>query len=266
METTQNHIVEDIFLIIGDIIVCIYFISPILTFIIHFKKKMQIQYLPILQVLSIIFNCLFWITSTVPSIDNIKDNLKTLIINVIGLIIGLLFLFLCWIKSYSENPDMFILILNIFNIFFQVAFGTYYAIKETYGKIISQIIAGIFNVLMYLSLLQNPLINYYQHKYQKYSLPFIQIFVGLASTIIWFIYGILSMKYEVIIPNVIAIIFLIAILIFCKIITKIQYVELNEESEEQNQIIKTNELRESNDSSSYFPILDRFDTKSTEWL
>lgn len=194
-------------LILADTIVGLYFLSGIVLITKHSKKQLELKFLPLCQIISILLNCLFWIASTE---SKKEEKLATLIINAIGLVIGGILLFLCWAKSYSEQSDWFIGILNICNIFLIIAVSV--------GKqflLITQIIASIFNVLMYLSLLQNPLLIYLKQSYQQGSLPFLQLIVGLLSSFVWIIYGVLTCKPEVSITNSIGLFFLITILIFC---------------------------------------------------
>ena len=91
---------------------------------------------------------------------------------------------------------------------------------EDKSQSINQIIASFFNVLMYLSLLQNPLLIYLKQSYQQGSLPFPQLILGSLSSCFWIIYGILTCKKEVYIPNSIGLFFLIVISIFCIYIKK----------------------------------------------
>ena len=206
-----------ILLILADTIVGLYFLSGIVLITKHSKKQLEIKFLPLCQVISILLNCLFWIASTFTytesqkeEIKSNKEELEALIINAIGLVVGGILLFLCWAKSYSEQSDWFIGILNICNIFLIIA-----VYVGKHSPLITKIIASIFNVLMYLSLLQNPLLIYLKQSYQQGSLPFLQLIVGLLSSFVWIIYGVLTCKPEVSITNSIGLFFLIAILIFC---------------------------------------------------
>ena len=198
-------------LILADTIVGLYFLSGIVLITKHSKKQLEIKFLPLCQVISILLNCLFWIASTFTFTESQKEEeLEALIINAIGLVVSGILLFLCWAKSYSEQSDWFIGILNICNIFLIIAVSV-----GKHSLLITQIIASIFNVLMYLSLLQNPLLIYLKQSYQQGSLPFLQLIVGLLSSFVWIIYGVLTCKPEVSITNSIGLFFLIAILIFC---------------------------------------------------
>ena len=183
-------------------------------------EQLKLKFLPLCQVISILLNCLFWVASSLPkSLSNIE--FETLIINVFGLVVGGILLFLCWAKSYSEQSDWFIGILNICNIFLIIALVIHSFVKEEKESEIEHIIASIFNVLMYLSLLQNPLLIYLKQSYQQGSLPFPQLILGSLSSCFWIIYGILTCKKEVYIPNSIGLFFLIVISIFCIKIKKV---------------------------------------------
>ena len=176
----------------------------------------------------VLLNCLFWFTTNLPNNSNFNTQLikESLPINIFGLLAGIVLLFFCWENSYSENSYLFILILNICNFFFQIAMFIHFTLKSDQDKeLITKIIAGIFNVLMYLSLLQNPLVIYLEKNYREGSLPLGQIIIALLSTVVWIIYGILKRdnRLEVLIPNILGFIVLIGILLFrWKIIKKFQ--------------------------------------------
>ena len=226
-QDSENTVFEDVVLVLANIMVALYFLSPLLTLRSHHTERMQIKFLPLFQVISVLLNCLFWTTSYLPNGKmTIEFILESLVINIFGLLTGIGLLFYCWVKSYSENSYLFILILNICNFFFQIAMFIHFTLNSGQDKeLITKIIAGIFNVLMYLSLLQNPLVIYLEKNYREGSLPLGQIIIALLSTVVWIIYGILKRdnRLEVLIPNILGFIVLIGILLFrWKIIKKFQ--------------------------------------------
>lgn len=230
MDITQDEQNIDwkkiVWLVLANIMVALYFLSPFLILRSHHTERMQIKFLPLFQVISVLLNCLFWIISYLPDGEmSLESILESLIINTFGLFTGIGLLFYCWVKSYSENSCLFISILNVCHSFFQIAifihFYTQTLGEENQGKLITQIIACIFNVLMYVSLLQNPFLIYFEKKYQKDFLPLDQLYIGLLSTGVWIIYGMVKDDRWIIIPNSIGLFFLIIILIFCIIIKKV---------------------------------------------
>jgi hypothetical protein len=231
-QDTKNTVCQNIVLVLANIMVALYFLSPLLVLRSYRQKeKMQLKFLPLFQVIFILLNCLFWFTTNLPynldfNTPLIKESLP---INIFGLVTGIVLLFFCWANSYSENSYLFILILNICNFLFQIAMFIHFYTQnsnkneENEGDPITKIIAIIFNVLMYLSLLQNPLAIYLEKNYREGSLPLYQIIIGLLSTVVWIIYGILMTRTEVLIPNTLGFIVLIGISLFClKIIKKFQ--------------------------------------------
>ena len=78
----------------------LYFLSPLLSFIKFYRMKEERndewKFLPGIQIFAVLINCMFWIVSGESSDD---DNMS--IVNVIGLIIALFFVFIYWTSAFN---------------------------------------------------------------------------------------------------------------------------------------------------------------------
>lgn len=197
---------------ISVVCVIIYFLSPSISFYKFNKladKNEEWKYLPGIQVFSMMINCMFWMVTALGNKND--EDPKMWIINLVGLIISLVFVFMYWISAFTGKfKEYFIYLFNICNIIFQIGWGIYYIRGENPDEFgVSKVCAVIFNVFMYLSLYQNVYFIWKTNDYTK--LPIIEAITGTISTLLWIIYSLTEGKDKthILIPNSISLGFLL---------------------------------------------------------
>lgn len=188
---------------ISVVSVIIYFLSPSISFYKFYKlenKNEEWKYLPGIQVFSMMINCMFWI---VTGLGNEKEDKRKemWVVNLIGLIISLSFVFMYWISAFTGKfKEYFIYLFNICNIVFQIGWGIYYLSPNNENNFkASGICAMIFNVLMYMSLYQNVYFVWKNNDYTK--LPIIEALIGVVSTLFWIIHSKIENSIHILVPN-----------------------------------------------------------------
>ena len=201
----------------------LYFLSPLLSFIKFYRMKEERndewKFLPGIQIFAVLINCMFWVVSGESSDD---DNMS--IVNVIGLIIALFFVFIYWTSAFNGKfKEYFIYLFNVCNILFQLGWGSYYLMKKFYkGKEneaslqFGHYCAMVFNILMYAAVFQN---LYFIRKTKDYTkLPIIEALIGMVSTVCWIAYSYIQknaneIALQILIPNSVSLVILIAFVI-----------------------------------------------------
>ena len=186
--------------IIGNGFALIYFLSPLFQIL---KKKLYVEKnmknLPLLLILSIIFNCLFWLLNAFCS-DNLVGWIPLLISNIGGLAVNT-FLVFFYLFFFLEKDKKKFLGYSFFvvNLMVEITYLIYrYVIdidkddqeKSTNNFHLIGFVATIINVFMYSSPLQNIKLVIKEGKYE--AIPIYTILSGFLATITFFIYGILS--------------------------------------------------------------------------
>ena len=150
--------------------------------------------MPLFLILTIIFNCLFWLLNALSS-DDIKAWIPLLVSNIGGLIIntGLLFFYL--FVYLKRNIKKFLGFgFFVVDLMVEVTYLTFrYIIKkdrdyENFHLI--GFVATIINVLMYSSPIQNIKLIIKQGRYE--ALPIYTLITGFFVTLTFFIQGIIS--------------------------------------------------------------------------
>ena len=222
MVVEETSVLAKTFFWIANVTVYLYFVSPAYLFYkYHIGKFDQWHYLPGSQVFAIIFNCMFWVISAF-STKNITNTAQweTILCNAIGLSVGFILIVIYWAFSYKTKSTNFIYLFNVCNITFQVGWLIYYLFEDSAsttssGMSPTQIIASVFNIVMYASLIQNPLLVLKDGEVNPDIIPYVELAVGFASTLAWLLYGLITLKNQVIIPNIAGIVCLATIFLFC---------------------------------------------------
>jgi len=181
------------FQIIGNIFALIFFASPL--FQIYIKKLYRnedIKKVPLFLILTIIFNCLFWLLNALCS-DDLNDWIPLLISNIGGLIINIVLLFF-YLYIFLDKKIKEFLGFGFFviNLIVEVTYLTFrYIIKKDSDTFhLVGFVATIINVLMYSSPATNIKILIKEGKYD--ALPIYTLFSGFLVTLSFFVQGIIS--------------------------------------------------------------------------
>lgn len=195
-----------IFQILGNFFALIFFVSPLFEILRQklYKEHRDIKNMPLFLILTIIFNCLFWLLNAFSS-NNKKDWIPLIVSNIGGLVINTVLLFFYLFVYLNRNVKKFLGFgFFVVNLIVEITYVTFRYIilpekddedskdssKETESFHLIGFVATIINVLMYSSPLQNLKIIMKEGKYD--ALPIYTLFVGLLTTLIFFIQGIIS--------------------------------------------------------------------------
>ena len=197
LTVTPITLIQKIVEWIGSILSMIYFSTPLIQIIKMYKGKLKTEYLPITLLLTILFNCTFWLLHGITSsIINKIIWWSLLICNGYGLIINITLLFLFLYLYLDKNIKKFIGYgLFVINLLAEVCYIIeIWVLKkgeknDEYNDLIGTV-ATIVNVCMYLSPASNIIQLFQTGKYE--FLPIVTNIVGFITTLVWFIYGILT--------------------------------------------------------------------------
>lgn len=203
-------IIRIILIVIGIIMIEIYYATPGIQLYKFYKKQIPEKLLPTIQILTNFLNTINWIISGTRKNDNNNIDLQKIICNSIGAFIGGVLVFYLWML-YSKNKknEHLIYLFMIFNVFFQI----FYALFKLSKPIISQYLSGAFNILMYAT----PLIHTY-YAYQDKNrdiIPIVNVTFGAIASFTWTIYGIVGVvncntnDYDSMISNSVSFVLLI---------------------------------------------------------
>ena len=183
-----------IFQILGNFFALIFFASPLFQ-IIRLKlytEHHDISNIPLFLILTIIFNCLFWLLNAFSS-DDLSDWIPLLVSNIGGLLMNTVLLFFYLFIYLQKNVKKFLGFgLFVINLMIEITYLTFRYIidKEDDDFHIIGFVATIVNVLMYSSPLQNIKLIIKEGKYQ--ALPIYTLISGFFVTLSFFIQGIIS--------------------------------------------------------------------------
>ena len=184
--------------IIGNFFALIFFISPLFQIINKklYREHQNLRNMPLFLILTIIFNCLFWLLYLF-SIKRKNEYtwIPLLVSNLCGLILntGLLFFYLF---IYLERKIVKFLGFGFFvvDLMVEVIYLTFRYIikkdKESDNFQLVGFIATIINVLMYSSPIQNIKLIIKLGKYE--ALPIYTLITGFLVTLCFFIQGIIT--------------------------------------------------------------------------
>lgn len=146
-----------IFAILGVTFNEIYFASPCIFIYRHYKEKLELKYLPTIQVLINLLNCSQWIISGIHGNEEEIDYQK-IICNSIGAIISAILIVFLWsFYSRKNHKEYLIYLFMIFNVAFQIFYICFYFTRDKQLPELTITLSIIFNIAMYSS----PLIQVY---------------------------------------------------------------------------------------------------------
>lgn len=185
--------------IVGNFFALIFFISPLFQIIAMklYSERHDIKNVPLFLILTIIFNCLFWLLNAFSSGD-LKSWIPLLVSNIGGLIINTFLLFFYLFVLLKRKVKRFLFFgFFVVNLLVEVTYLTFrYVINPSKEKkdndtfYLIGFVATIINVLMYSSPVQNIKVIIKEGRYE--ALPIYTLISGFFVTLTFFIQGILS--------------------------------------------------------------------------
>ena len=180
---------------IGNISALVYFATPLFQV---FKQKLykdfnNIKDVSLVLIISILFNCLFWVLNAVSS-GELKEWIPLLISNIGGLLINIILLFLYLYILLERKIKQFLGYgFFVVNLLIEIGYFIYrYIIKDKGERSFHLIgyVATVINIFMYSS----PYFNYKKVINSKKSgaIPLYTIISGLLTCLIFFIQGYVS--------------------------------------------------------------------------
>ena len=194
-----NSVGVTILQIVGNFFALIFFISPLFQIIAMklYSERHDIKNVPLFLILTIIFNCLFWLLNAFSSGD-LKSWIPLLVSNIGGLIINTFLLFFYLFVLLKRKVKRFLFFgFFVVNLLVEVTYLTFrYVINPSKEKkdndtfYLIGFVATIINVLMYSSPIQNIKVIIKEGRYE--ALPIYTLISGFFVTLTFFIQGILS--------------------------------------------------------------------------
>jgi hypothetical protein len=194
-----NSVGVTILQIVGNFFALIFFISPLFQIISMklYSERHDIKNVPLFLILTIIFNCLFWLLNAFSSGD-LKSWIPLLVSNIGGLIINTFLLFFYLFVLLKRKVKRFLFFgFFVVNLLVEVTYLTFrYVINPSKEKkdndtfYLIGFVATIINVLMYSSPVQNIKVIIKEGRYE--ALPIYTLISGFFVTLTFFIQGILS--------------------------------------------------------------------------
>ena len=185
--------------IIGNFFALIFFISPLFQVITLklYSNHSDIKNIPLFLILTIIFNCLFWLLNAFSS-ESIEGWIPLLVSNIGGLAINTFLLFFYLFVLLKRKVKRFLFFgFFVVNLLVEITYLTFrYVINPSKKEnnndtfYLLGFVATIINVLMYSSPIQNIKVIIKQGKYE--ALPIYTLISGFFVTLTFFIQGILS--------------------------------------------------------------------------
>lgn len=198
--TTKEIVLEWI----AQVLSIIYFLTPVIQITLLYQKKLRIEKIPMCLLLTIVFNCLFWLGLGIE-----KNNYwwSMIICNGIGLGVNYLMVVLHLYKFFNNRFCSFVAFSSYLLIALIVAF---ILIKESIHEDVTRgFIAMTANVLMYSSPFTNIIKLIRTGEYD--FLPILTNIIGFFACTMWIIYGIIftgndDSKIKTIISNAISLV------------------------------------------------------------
>ncbi|XP_074559297.1 bidirectional sugar transporter SWEET6b-like [Curcuma longa] len=208
--TLNQSTIRSIVGVIGNVISCGLFLSPMPTFIQIIKNKDVQQFSPI-PYLATLLNCMLWFFYGLPIVH--PDSLLVITINGIGLVFETIYLSIFFIYAKAEGRLKVIKILALEIVFMVVVVVLVLLLAHTTTKrsLIVGILCIIFGTCMYAS----PLVVMklvIQTKSVEY-MPFTLSLAGFLNGACWTTYAFLPFDVNILIPNGLGAIFAFAQLI-----------------------------------------------------
>ena len=182
---------------LGNFSALIYFGVPLFQV---YKQKLYkniegIKNVSLALVISILFNCLFWILNAIAS-DDLSAWIPLLISNIGGLIINIALLFWYLYVLLNKNKKQFLGYgFFVVNVLIEIGYFFYRFVISGSGEDsfhLTGYIATIINIFMYSS----PYLNYKQivNSRNSGSIPLYTIISGICTCLIFFIQGFVSFR------------------------------------------------------------------------
>ena len=194
-----NSTVITIFQIIGNFFALLFFTTPLFQIVKLklYREHHDIKNMPLFLILTIIFNCLFWLLNAFSSND-LYAWIPLLASNIGGLVMNTILLFFYLFVYLKKNVKKFLgfgfFVVNLMVEITYITFRYVISVKtdsETFHLI--GFVATIINVLMYSSPIQNIKLIIKEGKYE--ALPIYTLILGFFTTLTFFIQGIISYCY-----------------------------------------------------------------------
>ncbi len=172
----------------------VYFSTPLIQIIRMYKGQLNVETLPITLIITILFNCTFWILHGITestSTGNVWYSL--LICNGYGVLLNTAILFLYLYLLLEKNIKKFIGFgLFVVDLLFEVSYlmEIWIIRKKSDSNQLVGFVATVINILMYLSPATNIVKLCTTGEYE--FLPILTNIVGFLTTLLWLIYGILT--------------------------------------------------------------------------
>lgn len=170
-----------IFFLLAFLAVEFYYISP-LYFIKKYEHKLiELYEVPFIQLLCIILNCSAYMIFGIKG----RGDFQNLLTNSIGLLLGLLVLFRLWyVIQKDKGSEYYFYLFLILNIIAQIFYFIY---RSENAEELSEFVAKIMNVTMYLVINQNDFFAWNQKKAEK--IPILSACLGLVASFFWFLFA-----------------------------------------------------------------------------
>ena len=177
---------------LGNILALLFFATPLYQI---FKKRLyvgsKIKNMPLFLILTIIFNCLFWLLQAFSS-EDLGSWVPLLISNIIGLIMNVSLLFFYLYIFLQKDIKKFLGYgFFVVDLMIEISYLIFRYVVETNGSFhLIGLVATVINILMYSSPLQNIKKIMKEKKYE--ALPILTLIIGLLTTLTFLIKGILD--------------------------------------------------------------------------
>ena len=181
----------------GNISALVYFSTPLFQVLKQklYKDVDSIKSVSLALIISILFNCLFWLLNAAAS-DDLKDWIPLLISNLGGLLINIILLFWYLYVLLDHQKKQFIGYgLFVVNLLVQIGYLIYrFIIKDSSEDSFHVIgyMATVINIFMYSS----PYFNYKTiiNTRNSGAIPLYTIISGIVTCLIFFIQGFVSFR------------------------------------------------------------------------
>jgi len=186
---------------IGTIFSLLYFITPAIQIVRVFLGKSSKESVPLFLLLSIIFNCLFWI---IHGTKNGNSWVTLFLSNGVGFLVNISLLY-SYLYIFLNKQIKYFLFYSVFilNLLIEITYLIYRYVflghEDKDNSYTIGFVATIVNVIMYAS----PLTNVFQlfKTGNHESLPIITNLFGFFATLFWMIYGIKQNYSDTIVSN-----------------------------------------------------------------
>ena len=186
-ESTSGIIIEWI----SQISSTAYFLTPLIPIINVYKNKLSIKKIPLFLLITIILNCLLWLTCGLARRANEGGIWISMIItNGIGLLVNFVIFLLYLNKFFQKRLPVFIAFIFFIVVVLVESFLILYFLVGKYDTI--GICGMIVNILMYAS----PSLNIVKLiKTGEYDfLPILTNAIGFVCCLLWIIYGVITKR------------------------------------------------------------------------